>query len=76
MDISQIDCEAQAPIFINGTKRCGSTLLRRIVNAHSQVTIPSPEWIFHFVYLHLYSYGDLNQDGNMLALIRIAWIYP
>ena len=70
MDISKINCDSQSPIFICGTKRCGSTLLRRIINAHSQITIPSPEWIFHFVYMHLYSYGDLNNDANMTALIQ------
>ena len=70
MDIAKIDCDSQSPIFICGAKRCGSTLLRRIINGHSQITIPSPEWIFHFVYMHLYSYGDLNNDSNMTALIQ------
>lgn len=70
MDIKHIDCADQAPIFIGGPKRSGSTLLRRIINSHSQITVPSPEWIFHFVYMHLYSYGDLNNDANMNALIQ------
>ena len=70
MDISKMDCDAQSPIFLLGTKRSGSTLLRRIVNAHSQVTIPSPEWIFHFIYIPLYSYGDLKKNENIITLIN------
>jgi len=70
MYISKINCDDQTPIFIIGAKRCGSTLLRRIINSHSKITIPSPEWIFHFVYMHLYSYGDLNIDVNIISLIK------
>jgi hypothetical protein len=44
--------------------------LRRVLDAHPDVTIPPPEWIFHFIYPHLYSYGDLTDDGNMLTLIQ------
>jgi hypothetical protein len=70
MDMANINCNNESPIFIGGSKRGGTTLLRRIINAHSQIMIPPPEWIFHFVYMHLYSYGSLQKDENILALIK------
>ena len=70
MEISKIDVDKENPIFIGGPKRGGTTLLRRIVNAHSRVTVPPPGWFYHFVYSHLYSYGDLDQEGHILELIR------
>ena len=70
MDIKNIDIDKEDPIFIVGPKRGGTTLLRRIINSHSSVTIPPPDWFYHFVYSHLYSYGDLNREQNILELIK------
>lgn len=69
MRTSEIDPAQERPVFIVGSKRGGTTLLRRIVDAHSQIAVPSPGWFYHFVYPHLYSYGDLTVDANILALI-------
>lgn len=76
MNIKNIDINNESPIFIGGSKRGGTTLLRRIINAHSSVTIPPPGWFYHFVYAHLYSYGDLNQEKNILELIKDCLTIP
>lgn len=67
--ISTTDLETQKPIFIVGSKRGGTTLLRRVINAHSLVAVPPPGWFYHFIYSHLYSYGDLQQKQNLMILI-------
>lgn len=63
------DIHQEAPVFILGAKRGGTTLLKRIIESHSSITIPPPDWFYHFIYPHLYSYGDLTQRSNLTALI-------
>ena len=70
MNIRDIQVAKEAPIFIVGAKRGGTTLMRRVVDAHGEVTIPPPGWFYHFVYPYLYSYGDLTDDRNVLTLIH------
>ena len=70
IDIKKIDVESESPIFIAGSKRGGTTLLRRIIDNHSLVTIPPPDWIYHSIYPILYSYGNLSQEENILELIK------
>jgi hypothetical protein len=69
-DRQVVNVDEEAPIFIAGSKRGGTTLLRRIINAHSAITIPPPDWIYHTIYPYLYSYGDLTTYNNMAELIR------
>lgn len=76
MTDNKSDLDQSAPIFIVGSKRGGTTLLRRVVDAHPDISIPPPSWIFHFIYPYLYSYGDLNQRGNFLELIRDCMAIP
>jgi len=56
------------PVFIVSAPRSGSTLLRLILDAHQRVAIPPPDWLFDLVFPYLYSYGDLKQSQNLLAL--------
>jgi len=65
-----INLDQEKPIFIIGAKRGGTTLLRRIIDAHSAISIPPPGWFYHYIYPYLYSYGDLSQDENSLELIQ------
>ena len=70
------------PFFIIGTERSGSNLLRLILNTHSQIDVPHPPHIMHYM-AHLEEYyDDLNKEDNfqhlikdVLALIQ-AHIYP
>ncbi len=48
--------------------RSGSTLLRLILDSHPALAVPPPGWLLDMVYPYLYSYGDLGQKANLLAL--------
>jgi len=53
-----------APIFIVGTERSGSNLLRLILNAHPEITVPHPPHIMAFFAPLERFYGDLSRDAN------------
>jgi Sulfotransferase family len=58
------------PIFIIGTERSGSNLLRLILNAHSAITVPHPPHIMsYFGPLEKY-YGDLDLQRNWARLTK------
>jgi hypothetical protein len=56
------------PIFIIGTERSGSNLLRVMLNAHSNITIPHPPHIMRFFHPLEKSYGDLKKKSNFIRL--------
>jgi hypothetical protein len=60
------------PIFIVGTERSGSNLLRAILNAHENICIPHPPHIMNELAHLVPRYGDLSQDGNFRRLIDHA----
>lgn len=61
--------DTESPIFILGTERSGSNLLRLILNSHSNITVPHPPHIVHyFKHLEPY-YGDPREDKNFQRLI-------
>lgn len=68
--------DSENAIFIIGAKRGGTTLMRRVVDAHSKISIPPPGWLHHFIAPYLYSYGDLASEDNMLALIEDSISIP
>lgn len=59
-----------SPIFLVSSPRSGSTLLRLILDAHPNIAIPPPGYIFHFLYPYLYSYGNLQTDENWQELVE------
>jgi hypothetical protein len=70
------------PIFIIGTERSGSNLLRLILNAHSAIAAPHPPHIMQLLAPCEQGYGDLAEDGplrrlagDVLRLVRLH-IYP
>ena len=56
------------PVFIVSAPRSGSTLLRLILDAHPDLAVPPPGWLFDLVYPYLYSYGNLGDEANLLSL--------
>ena len=68
------------PIFIIGTERSGTNLLRLILNAHSGIAVPHPPHIVKFFHPLLPLYGDLNEDGNFRRLAgdvcRLVELHP
>jgi hypothetical protein len=58
------------PVFIIGTERSGTNLLRLILNSHPNIAIPHPPHILkNFFGLEPF-YGDLSRDHNFKLLIR------
>jgi len=60
------------PIFIVGTERSGSNLLRAILNAHENICIPHPPHIMNELAHLAPKYGDLSQERNFRKLIDHA----
>ena len=61
--------ENSAPIFIIGTERSGSNLLRLILNQHPSIAIPHPPHILKEMMPLEHLYGDLGADRNFKKLI-------
>ena len=59
-----------APIFMVSSPRSGSTLLRLMIDAHPNIGVAPPAWLYDYVYPFLYSYGDLSQRDNLTALAQ------
>jgi hypothetical protein len=57
------------PIFIIGTERSGSNLLRLMLNAHSRIAIPHPPHFMRFFAPIADSYGDLAVEANRQAIV-------
>lgn len=58
------------PIFIIGTERSGTNLLRLLLNTHSSIAIPHPPHIMKNFFKLEPLYGDLNKDTNYRRLIQ------
>lgn len=57
------------PLFIIGTERSGTNLLRLLLNTHSHIAIPHPPHIMKNFFKLEPLYGDLNVDVNYKKLI-------
>lgn len=57
------------PIFIVGYRRSGTTLLRNILNGHSELAIVSESHFIAYFYDNIDLYGDLNDDSNLETLL-------
>ncbi len=71
-----------APIFIIGTERSGSNLLRLILNSHPNIVIPHPPHVMRYFAPLVGQYGDLSDPArfrrlvdDVLALVH-AHIHP
>ena len=56
------------PIFIIGTQRSGSNLLRLMLNQLTEIASPHPPNIFEHIYPLLETYGELSDDNNFAQL--------
>jgi hypothetical protein len=60
------------PVFIIGTERSGSNLLRLMLDAHHNITVPHPPHFMRYLAPLAASYGDLGHEANRRALVRDA----
>jgi hypothetical protein len=60
------------PIFIVGTERSGSNLLRLLLNEISGIAIPHPPHLMRDLSKVIWRYGDLQVDANFRRLIGDA----
>jgi len=58
-----------APIFIIGSERSGSNLLRLILDAHSAIVVPHPPHILKFLTPLMPAYGDLDSPRSFRRLV-------
>ena len=59
-----------APLFIVGTERSGSNLLRLVLDAHPRLFVPHPPHVMHFFGPLEHRYGDLTREPALRALTR------
>lgn len=64
--------QSAAPIFIVGTERSGSNLLRLMLNAHSRIAVPHPPHFMRYLAPLAEAYGDLSVEANRRRLTRDA----
>lgn len=57
------------PIFMIGTQRSGSNLLRLMLNQLTEIASPHPPHIFERIHPLLDKYGDLTDEGNFSQLV-------
>jgi len=57
-------------IYIIGTERSGTNLLRLILNSHPNIFIPHPPHIMKYLFKYEKTYGDLREDKNFEKLIE------
>lgn len=57
------------PIFMIGTQRSGSNLLRLMLNQLTEIASPHPPHIFERIHPLLDKYGDLTVEGNFSQLV-------
>lgn len=69
---AQDPVRTRSPLFIIGTERSGSNLLRLVLNSHSHITIPHPPHFMRYFAPIAATYGDLAREGNRRRLVRDA----
>jgi hypothetical protein len=71
----------EAPIFIVGASRSGTTLLKNLLNRHPRISICGETHFHHYVYQRRRAFGDLSDPKNRkrvvdeyLALKRLRFV--
>lgn len=58
------------PLFIVGAQRSGTTMLRLMLDSHSQIAIPFETDFIAKHYLEQSAFGDLQDDANVALLLQ------
>lgn len=57
------------PIFMIGTQRSGSNMLRLMLNQLPDIAAPHPPHILHRMMPVMHAYGDLKRERNFMTLV-------
>jgi len=60
----------EAPIFIVGSSRSGTSLLRNILNRHPRIAICDETHFHHYIYTRRRAFGDLGDLKNRRRLVE------
>ncbi|RKT53834.1 sulfotransferase family protein [Saccharothrix australiensis] len=63
---------SSSPVFIVGTERSGSNLLRLVLDSHPNIAVPHPPHFMRYLAPLAASYGDLAVAANRRALAEDA----
>ena len=58
------------PLFILGTERSGSNLVRLLLNSHSRIAVPHPPHVVRYFAPLEPLYGDLTNNANFRRLVH------
>jgi hypothetical protein len=58
-----------APFFIVGSERSGTTLLMAILGHHTRLAVPEVTWYYPRFRAFLHTYGDLEQPSHFRTLV-------
>lgn len=68
--------ESNAPFFILGAQRSGTTMLRLMLNQHSRLAVPHETGFITTFYHRLVEYGDLADRANAERLLDAIAQHP
>ena len=61
--------QGDAPFFIIGSERSGTTLLMALLGHHPRIAVPEVTWYYPRFSAYLHTYGDLNAAENFRTLV-------
>lgn len=70
------DIQKKPPLFLLGSQRSGTTMLRLMMNNHPQLAIPHETAFITIYYKKLANYGDLTDDDNLRRLFDDVSQHP
>jgi hypothetical protein len=69
MHMSDAHHQGDAPFFIIGSERSGTTLLMALLGHHPRIAVPEVTWYYPRFSAYLHTYGDLNAAENFRTLV-------
>jgi len=67
---------ANAPFFVVGAQRSGTTMLRLMLNNHPRLAVPFESGFIPVFFRRLAEYGDLADPRNAARLLRDICVHP
>lgn len=68
--------QSRPPLFLLGSQRSGTTMLRLMLNNHANIAIPHESAFITIYFKKVQSYGDLSQRDNARRLLEDVMQHP